>query len=131
LTQLETLSIKDNENLTTIPDDIKTLPNLKSEIKLSSNILLGENVKSRFIDGSMSRQGYTFDGGANKIFEDKQQFKYTYAQGDSESEALKIAQQTLKIAEGEQVFVMKKELKNGKFSLVVFAKAKENEYYKR
>jgi hypothetical protein len=43
---------------------------------------------------------------------------------------LRTAQEKLKISEWEQTFVMKKTLKNGNSSLVVFTKAKENEYFK-
>jgi Leucine-rich repeat (LRR) protein len=99
LTKLEYLNIEENKNLTTIPDDIKTLPNLKSTIKLSNNIQSGKELKSSFIEGSMSKQGYSFPEGANQFFNDQQTFKFTYAQGSSENEALRTAQEKLKISE--------------------------------
>lgn len=131
LVKLETLSIEDNKKLTMIPNDIKTLPKLKSEIKLSNNINSWEEVKDRFIDGYMSKKWYEFPDWANKFFVDNQQYKFTFAQWSSESEALKNAQNDLKITETDQTFVMKKKLVNGNYSFVVFSSANPNEYYKK
>jgi len=78
----------------------------------------------------MSRQGYNFPDGANKFFNNEQQFKYTFAQGSSEKEALSNAQKTLKINETASTFKMTKQLKNGQYSIVLFAKANDKEYFK-
>ncbi|MDR3168454.1 MAG: hypothetical protein LBU27_01450 [Candidatus Peribacteria bacterium] len=86
-------------------------------------------MKNRFVDGEMSKQGYDFPDGANQFFTDGQQFKYTYAQAGSESEAINKAKSDIKLTETDQTFVMKKQLKNGEYSVVVFAKANGKEYY--
>lgn len=131
LDKLETLSIEDNKNLKEIPNDIRGLPKLKSEIRLSSNISSGEEVKDRFIDWNMSRQWYDFSDGANRFFNDKQEYKFTYAQWKSEWEALENSRKELQIDERTETFTMQKKLANGNYSVVVFTKAKETEYYKK
>lgn len=130
LVKLETLSIEDNKKLSVIPNDIKTLPKLRSEIKLSSNINSGKEIKDRFIDWAMSRQGYDFPDWGNKFFDNQQQYKFTFAQWPSEWEALKNAQKELRIGETDKTFIMEKKLANGDHSLVVFSSANQNEYYK-
>ncbi|MDR2189750.1 MAG: hypothetical protein LBP53_00730 [Candidatus Peribacteria bacterium] len=65
-------------------------------------------MKNRFIDGNMSRQGYVFSDWANEFFQNKQQFKYTFAQGTPESEALSNVQKNLHINETATTFKMTK-----------------------
>jgi hypothetical protein len=124
------LDIEDNDELKVIPDDIKTLPKLKSEIKLFHTTNSGEEVKDKFIDGSMSHSGYKFQDGANKFFLDDQQYKYTFVQWASLEKIKSKAYEKLWTTK-EQSFLMTKKLANGNYSIVVFSKASDNEYYKK
>ncbi len=118
-----------NNNLKIIPNDIKTLPNLKSRIYLSNNISSGGEIQDRFIDGYMSQIWYDFPDWANKFFVDNEQYKFTFSQWSSKAESLENAQNELNIDETNNMFVMTKELANGDFSSIVFSSANSDEYY--
>lgn len=119
----------DNNNLKIIPNDIKTLPNLKSRIYLSNNISSGDEIQDRFIDGYMSQIWYDFPDWANKFFVDDEQYKFTFSQWLSKSESLENAQNELNINETNNMFVMTKELANGNYSSIVFSSVNSDEYY--